>query len=60
MSLVTRIALLCFPASYRPERYFMRGPGPMWHAKHNPSVVGAARPQRRDDRPPMENSRVPQ
>jgi hypothetical protein len=19
---------------YRPERYYMRGPGPKWHAKH--------------------------
>jgi hypothetical protein len=21
---------------YRPERHYMRGPGPQWHAKHNP------------------------
>jgi hypothetical protein len=21
---------------YRPERYYMRGPGPKWHAKHDP------------------------
>ena len=42
MSFVTRIALLCFPASYRPERHYMRGPGPMWHAKHHPSVYAAA------------------
>jgi hypothetical protein len=20
--------------SYRPERHYMRGPGPRWHAKH--------------------------
>jgi hypothetical protein len=20
---------------YRPELYYMRGPGPKWHAKHN-------------------------
>jgi len=20
--------------SYRPERHYMRGPGPKWHAKH--------------------------
>ena len=20
--------------TYRPERYYMRGPGPKWHAKH--------------------------
>ena len=23
-----------FPA-YRPERHYMRGPGPKWHAKHD-------------------------
>jgi hypothetical protein len=21
---------------YRPELHYMRGPGPKWHAKHNP------------------------
>jgi hypothetical protein len=21
---------------YRPERHYMRGPGPQWHAKHDP------------------------
>ena len=21
---------------YRPEKYYMRGPGPQWHAKHGP------------------------
>jgi hypothetical protein len=21
---------------YRPERHYMRGPGPKWHAKHAP------------------------
>ena len=42
MNFVTRIALLCFPASYRPERHYMRGPGPMWHAKHHPSVYADA------------------
>ncbi len=21
-------------ASYRPERHYMRGPGPKWHARH--------------------------
>ena len=25
---------------YRPEKHYMRGPGPKWHAKH-----GASRPQ---------------
>jgi hypothetical protein len=22
---------------YRPELHYMRGPGPRWHAKHNPA-----------------------
>lgn len=22
-------------ARYRPERHYMRGPGPQWHAKHD-------------------------
>jgi hypothetical protein len=26
------IAMACDP--YRPELYYMRGPGPKWHAKH--------------------------
>ena len=26
--------------SYRPERHYMRGPGPKWHAKHS---AGTAR-----------------
>ncbi len=40
--------------SYRPDLYYMRGPGPKWHAKHTgflaatlPSVKTAAIPQRR-------------
>ena len=29
-------------ARYRPELYYMRGPGPKWHAKHpNDSASGA-------------------
>jgi hypothetical protein len=31
----------CWPEahkrSYRPERHYMRGPGPKWHAKHGHS-----------------------
>jgi hypothetical protein len=23
--------------AYRPEQHYMRGPGPKWHAKHDPS-----------------------
>jgi hypothetical protein len=22
---------------YRPEQHYMRGPGPKWHAKHDPA-----------------------
>jgi hypothetical protein len=29
------LALLSGPRAYRPERYYMRGPGPQWHAKHD-------------------------
>jgi hypothetical protein len=25
-----------FSGSYRPERHYMRGPGPKWHAKYDP------------------------
>lgn len=27
---------------YRPERHYMRGPGPKWHEKHGTSPVPAA------------------
>jgi hypothetical protein len=23
------------PRAYRPEKYYMRGPGPQWNAKHD-------------------------
>jgi hypothetical protein len=26
---------------YRPERHYMRGPGPKWHAKHDPAPTTA-------------------
>jgi len=25
---------------YRPELYYMRGPGPKWHAKHDRTAAG--------------------
>jgi hypothetical protein len=25
---------------YRPERHYMRGPGPAWHAKHGGGISG--------------------
>ena len=27
---------------YQPELYYMRGPGPKWHAKHSDAVAAAA------------------
>jgi hypothetical protein len=27
---------------YRPERHYMRGPGPKWHEKHNRTEIDAA------------------
>ena len=27
--------------SYHPERHYMRGPGPKWHAKHAKPIVTA-------------------
>jgi len=32
--LIRAIRTLADP--YRPELHYMRGPGPKWHAKHNP------------------------
>jgi hypothetical protein len=26
---------------YRPERHYMRGPGPKWHAKHRAARIEA-------------------
>lgn len=34
------IARACDP--YRPERHYMRGPGPKWHARHRAGPVHAA------------------
>lgn len=31
-----------FLNAYKPERHYMRGPGPKWHAKHTASLVAAA------------------
>ena len=27
---------------YRPERHYMRGRGPKWHARHRGDIAGAA------------------
>ena len=29
---------------YRPELHYMRGPGPKWHAKHDPAPAASSRP----------------
>ena len=34
------IECACDP--YRPERHYMRGPGPKWHARHRANVAGMA------------------
>ena len=31
-----------FRDAYRPERHYMRGPGPKWHAKHTNALMTAA------------------
>jgi len=33
---------------YRPERHYMRGPGPRWHARHGQPSGALARPARLD------------
>ena len=39
--------------AYHPERHYMRGPGPKWHAKHTASLVAAAgvQPAKLEDAP---------
>jgi hypothetical protein len=32
---------------YRPERHYMRGPGPKWHAKHGRDRPGAEQTARK-------------
>jgi hypothetical protein len=34
-SLLKSLHVSSGPRAYRPERYYMRGPGPQWHAKHD-------------------------
>lgn len=35
---------------YRPEQYYMRGPGPRWHEKHDgvPAAAGKEQHQEQD------------
>jgi hypothetical protein len=41
--LIRMIGMLFDP--YRPELHYMRGPGPRWHAKHDPAPAFAGAPQ---------------
>jgi len=34
-----------FLNAYKPERHYMRGPGPKWHAKHTDALMTAASAQ---------------
>ena len=34
-----------FSDQYRPERHYMRGPGPKWHEKHAAALLSAASAQ---------------
>ena len=36
MAFLDNVARALFD-SYRPELHYMRGPGPKWHAKHDPA-----------------------
>jgi hypothetical protein len=38
-----------FRHPYRPERHYMRGPGPKWHEKHREAFHVAASVQPKDD-----------
>lgn len=38
-----------FRDSYRPERHYMRGPGPKWHEKHRAAFRAAASVQPKDE-----------
>jgi hypothetical protein len=33
---------VCDIRTYRPERHYMRGPGPKWHEKHSSRQVTSA------------------
>ena len=35
-----RLLMILF-ASYRPEKHYMRGPGPKWHEKHRGTIMRA-------------------
>jgi hypothetical protein len=32
--------------AYKPEKHYMRGPGPKWHQKHRPLITDVADRQR--------------
>jgi hypothetical protein len=40
--------------TYRPERHYMRGPGPKWHAKYG-HLYPKTQPVSAASRPPLQN-----
>lgn len=46
---------------YHPERHYMRGPGPKWHAKHTASLMAAAgvQPASLEERPHADTMALP-
>jgi hypothetical protein len=44
------------PKYYQPERYYMRGPGPAWHAAH-PDASRRLAVQRDEERIPVSEDR---
>ncbi|ODS00171.1 hypothetical protein AUC68_03425 [Methyloceanibacter methanicus] len=44
-----------FLNAYKPERHYMRGPGPKWHAKHTASLVAAAGAQPMESQCPADH-----
>ena len=50
-----------FRNAYHPERHYMRGPGPKWHAKHTASLMAAAgvQPASLEERPRAGTMAIP-
>ena len=50
-----------FRSAYHPERHYMRGPGPKWHAKHTTALMVAAsvQPATREDAPRARATAIP-
>ena len=37
LAAAARSVIAALHDSYHPERHYMRGPGPKWHARHDPA-----------------------